>query len=575
MKKKLFSFCVLLLLASSIAQAQQSAACSNPNSQINIHGNNIRAGLLNAGDLFWDLDDAQFFPNYTPGVLNPATIYAAGLWMGGVDPAGNLKLATSTYRSNNSLDYWAGPLSDQGVTEEFTCANWDRHFQVKGADIKAFLDELPTLANNPALALAQYKGIMGWPGKGNPYFSDAWGFDLPFTLAPLAPFFDADQNGIYNPLAGDYPVVQLRNKAPFVPAEIVWCVFNDQGGGAVHSASQGSPIQAEVQLTVWAFNCADEPILNNTLFTSHKIINRAAERVDSFFVGMWVDFDLGCYLDDYMGSAPDLDAFFVYNQTQFDGGPSGNCQGVTTFDGIPPVQSVTLLSRPMDKFIYYNNAAVGTHPAGTTDPDLPIEYYNYLTGRWKDGSPLTYGGSGYQQGGAEVDFAFPDPPANPSGWTMCTANIPLGDRRVLASSKIGTLQPGAIEELVTAWTVHAGSNSPCKVGNAFDDIAFLRSEYENDFPNACSGLTSAAQEPMDAPVGVFPNPAAETVTLQYGDLPVREIRLFAADGRQVRNLQNIQPEQTVLDVARLKNGVYTVQLLSDRGSVVRKISVLK
>ena len=577
MKKKMTALCGLLLFVSGITKAQQSTTCTSPNAYTTIHGNNIRAGILNAGDLFWDLNDPQFIPNPTPNGPNPSTIFAAGLWLGGVDPAGNLKLATSTYRdaSADITDYWAGPLDDQGIIDAFVCPDWDKLFKVKGADIKAFLDDLPTLVNNPALALAAYKSIMGWPGKGNPYFLGAWGFDLPVTLAPLAPFFDTDQDGIYNPLAGDYPVVQLRNKAPFVPAEIVWCVFNDEGGGAEHSASFGATIHAEVQLTVWAFKCPNESVLNNAVFTSHKIINRAAERIDSFFVGLWVDFDLGCRTDDYMGCAPDLDAFFAYNQDAIDGTNGILCdQGVPTFADTSPVQSVTFLSRPMDKFVYYNDLSVGNWPAGTTDPDLPSEYYNYLTGRWKDGSPLTYGGDGYQES-VNTDFAFPDDPVSPNGWSMCSANLAFADRRVLASSKIGTLVPGAIEELVAAWTVHPKPNLPCGVGTTYADIAFLRSEFENNFPNACSGLISAAQEPRGMPVGIFPNPAAETVTLQYGDLPVREIRLFAADGRLVHSLQNIHSEQTVLDVASLKNGVYAVQLLTERGSVVRKISVLK
>ena len=575
----MLSFCVLLLLASGIAQAQQSAVCKKPTAYTTIHANNIKAGLLNGGDLFWDFNNAQFTPNPTPNGPNPATIYVAGLWIGGIDPSGNLKLAASTYRSGSYLDYWTGPLDENGTTDEAICTNWDKLFKVKGADIKAFLDNLPDWVNNPAAAIAAYKDIMGWPAVGNPYFADIWGFNLPATTGGLAAFYDEDNNGQYDPLAGDYPVVKLQGIPGFVPEEIVWCVFNDQGGGAIHSASGGQPLQMEVQLTVWAFKDPEKPVLNNALFTSHKIINRSVSPLDSCFIGLWVDFDLGCYADDYIGSAPNLDAFYAYNQDALDGQPGTFCDGgIPTFGDNPPVQSVTFLSGSMDKFIYYNNPSVGVpHPA-TTDPNLPADYYGYLTGYWRDGSPLTYGGSGYDPvSSVPANHAFPDLPNDPLGWNMCTANLPFGDRRALGAHKTGQMLPGQVEELVAAWTVHFDLDLPCEIGSTLDDIEEIRNLhdlYAAGFAGVASPLTSTSETP-ETEIGIFPNPAAETVTLQYGDLSVREILLFAADGRQVRSLQNIQPEQTVLDVARLKNGVYTVQLLTDRGSLVRKISVLK
>lgn len=571
--KKLLCLGFAALPLAGVTQGQRSNVCDPPTAQTTIHANNIKARLLNGGDLF---SNAQFFPNPTPNGPDPATIYAAGLWIGGIDPGGNLKLAASTYRSGTYLDYWAGPLDEDGTTDEAICTNWDKLFQVKGTDIKAFLDDLPDLANNPAAAISAYKDIMGWPAKGNPYFTDVWGFALPLTPQGLASFHDEDQDGYYNPLAGDYPVVKLYNKPEFLPAEIVWCVFNDEGGGAIHSASQGSPLQMEIQFTAWAFTSANKPVLNNTLFTSYKIINRAVERVDSCFLGLWVDFDIGCYVDDYVGCDSTLDAFYAYNQDMTDGQPGSICaQNIPTFADTSPVQSVTFLSHPMDKFVYYNNPSVNGPSPAMTDPDLPSEYYNYLTGRWKDGSPLSYGSSGYQSGGITTGYAFPSDPNESSGWSMCTANLPFFDRRVVGSTKIMTLEPGQIGELVAAWTVHPNPNLPCDLGSTFADIAFLHDEFENDFPNANSVLSSPAPSSVDALVDISPNPATERVTLQYGDLPVREIRLFAADGRLVRVLQNIQPEQIVLDVAGLGNGVYTVQLLTDRGSVARKILVLR
>lgn len=554
------------LVAGMTAFVLQAQPCVPSNSQIDLEGNTIRARILNNGRLFTDLSEGLFQPDPQPApISNPSTIFMAGLWMGGLDFAGNLKL---TYVDYGSYGYSSGPLNNDGTIETNTCFNWDRHFRVRGAQVAGFLAALPDLANNPAAALAQYPGIMGWPAIGNPYFNDIWGYDLPASAQILAPFFDKNSDGSYNPLAGDYPAVLIQNTPPFVPAEMIWSVFNDV------NSPQG--FRMEVQQTAWAFDCPDEPALNRTVFTAHKMLYKGNEQLDSTFIGLWVDFDLGCYSDDYIGCAPGLDAFYAYNQDVVDGNPGAFCdQGITTFADHPPVQSVTLLSQSIDKFISIGNVSLGNPPAGTTDPVTKAEYYNYLTGSWRDGTPLTAGGTGYNlSGGTPVDYIFPGDPGDPNDWTMCSAGISGGDRRVLASHKTGLLQPGQIEELVVAWTVHPDPDLPCGLGTTFDDISDLKNLYEDHFAGVCSAVTGIP-ELLAAEVRISPNPATGAVTIDYGDLPVQAIRLFAADGRLVRILQQVPAGRTLMETGNLPAGVYTVHLLTDRGSLSRKVSVLR
>ncbi|HND89151.1 MAG TPA: hypothetical protein PK971_12530, partial [Saprospiraceae bacterium] len=458
-----FSLCISLC-TQAVCQQPENPACTNPKSQIDLAGNNIRARLLNGGDMFSTLSKAGLAPN-SQDILSPGTIYVASLWMGGLDAGGNLRMAATGYRSSGKTDFWAGPLTTSGTTDGPVCATWDRHFNVRGVDIAQFLQNLPALAANPFLAIAEYQSIMGWPSKGNPYFLSIYGFDLPSNNSDLAPFYDSDSDGVYNPLKGDYPVVQLRGFPSFVPAEMVWWVINDEGGGAFHSSSSGQPIRMEVQTTAWAFNCPDKPVLNNTVFTSHKMLNRAPESIDSFFVGMWVDFDLGCPADDYLGCSPQRNSMFAYNIDMVDGQPGSACdQGIKTFGEKPPVQSATFLNTHMDKFLCTSNGS----PTGAGDPTQDFEFYNNLSGRWRDGSPLTYGGTGFGQGNPPVDHLFPDDPADSNGWSMCTAALPSSDRRALGTHKIGRLNPGQIEELNMAWTYHPRSSfGPCDLGPTY------------------------------------------------------------------------------------------------------------
>lgn len=65
----------------------------------------------------------------------------------------------------------------------------------------------------------------------------------------------------------------------------------------------------------------------------------------------------------------------------------------------------------MSRFVYYNNDG-----SNIGNPNNAQQYYNYLRGIWKDGSPLVYGGNGYQTSGADsCDFMFPGD-TDPNCW---------------------------------------------------------------------------------------------------------------------------------------------------------------
>jgi hypothetical protein len=559
----------LLLPLWYFPQWLQAQACANPQSQIDIQGNNLKARILNGGDLFTDFNSGQFIPNPTPGGSNPSTIFAAGLWLGGVDPAGNLQLATTTYRSNNRYDFSAGPLSPNGATNATACSNWDRHFKVTDDRIAAFLAALPLSA---AELVDQFPDIAGWPGENNPHFEDVNGFPLP-GVQPLAPFYDADNNGTYNPLGGDYPAVLIQGTPPFVPAEIVWCVFNDQKGGGPHSSSGGKAFQMEIQLTAWTFDCPDEPVLNRSLFTAHKLIHRGLEISDSTFIGIWADVDLGCSDDDYVGCNPDLNTIFAYNADPVDGQPGSICQGIPTFTGVPPVQTITYLNRPLDKFLATNSVSFGSLPPGTLGPQTPIEIFNNLSGSWRDGSPLTQGGIGYG-GTVPVDHLFPSNPSDISGWSMCTEQLSLADRRVLGSAKVGRLFPGQVEELVLAWAFHPNPDLPCGLGNTLAEVQTLHQYYQNGLENVCSTLSSPLLP--ENTFSMAPNPATNSVLIQHKHSTPQAIRLFDAQGRlALEKTSGFGDTDTTLELAGLPTGLYTLQLGARDGIATRKLIIAR
>lgn len=472
----------------SSTQVSNREDCLPSTRQIDMEINNVRARLLTGGDVWWDLQEGRYIvpkpPEGEPGV---SSIFAGGVWIGGTDPSGNLKLAGVTYRRSNSNDFYSGPLDPtDGTTDKSICENWDRFFQVSGDNIRRI-----TKLYDAAVALGQEfpadsltDDVRFWPGKGNPYFLEKFEFDLPNTGQGLGAFWDEDQDGLYDPAMGDFPIIDIRGCEPdrrkaaqeLVPDDMIFWIYNDAGG--IHSETQGAKINMEVQVQSFAYATNDE--INDMTFQRYKLINRATTDIQDCYFAMWVDPDLGCYFDDYVGCDVERSMAYVYNEDVLDGETGCTCpEGVNTYCDDVPILGVdyfrgplspkifnefgelvtpplgyageidSFLEEGMTSFGYMNNGGIGTPPDATTDPAIAQQYYNYLLGLWRDGTPVTRGASGYNVGSVDtVKYVFPDAPDNGNGWSMCTADLPFGDRRTLQATGPLLLQPGAVNELI-------------------------------------------------------------------------------------------------------------------------------
>ena len=467
--------------------------CAQATAQTDMDINNVRARLLVGGDVWWDGNDGRYIiPKVEAGQEEVSSIFAGAVWLGGVDPAGNLKVAAQQFgTSAGNSDFWPGPLNSDGLTESTTCSNWDRFFTVTGAEIDLHLAQFRTVQADMT-GNAFYDpdlipdGVKFWPGVGNEFFFERFEFDLPgIEQGALGAFWDENDDGVYNPQFGDYPIIEVRGcPEPQFPDQMQFWVYNDNGN--VHTESGADPIRMEIQVQAFAYATNDE--LNNMTFQRYKLINRAEESIDSTFFAMWVDADLGCSEDDYIGCDTSRSLMYVYNTDAVDGSAGDNCTGgVATYgDEIPylgvdyfrgplapkifgpngelqdpaPFQDPdTLIELGMTSFIYFNRASATTDPV-QEDPNTAQEYYNYLTGTWLNGTPITEGGSGLG-GTVQTNFVFPDEPNDAGGWSMCEANLPLEDRRTIQASGPFRLDPGQVNELIIGVPWVPNVSYPC------------------------------------------------------------------------------------------------------------------
>ncbi len=433
------------------------AGCSAPQLSAELTINNVRTIIFSGGDMWWDLFGGTNAWYYVPKVEDRSrgvsSNFAGNVWFGGLDVGGQLKIGAQTYRQFG-IDFWTGPLTTTDAsTNVDVCSKYDKIFKLTRVEVDNFV--LGDGVITPA--------IKDWPGNGD--------LSLNQDLS-LAPFFDKIGDGVYTPEEGDYPYYDVYNnagkdnlgvcKARVFGDETLWWVYNDNGG--VHQATGGKSIGMEVRAQAFAFKTTDE--INNMTFYNYQIINRSAFELKQTYMTVWTDADMGYYGDDYIGCDVKRGLGYIYNADNFDetvGGTNGYGQYVpalgcdffqgpiNTEDGIDNDHD-TLVDEPgeqmgMTIFNYFNNSFAGV-PIQQTDPQNATQYYQYMTGFWRDGTPFTCGGNAYG-GSIPTKYVYPAEtyttgPCGAAPWSELTAGNTPNDRRFMQSAGPFNLKPGAV-----------------------------------------------------------------------------------------------------------------------------------
>lgn len=485
--------------------AKPKANCSPATAKLTMKFNDVSALIEQGGSMFQNRA-AGVAAYEVPKGSNRYAIYAGALWMGGTDINGQLKLAALRYRQGN--DFWPGPLTvtpgsgtysplnpvGDDATRDFgeanidpdQCIAYDKFYTIRKAEVIKFniwwecnagittegCDEITAPTND------ELNRIYGWPAhgdvsRGQDYF--------------LAPFYDRDQDGNYNPDNGDHPWYDdilgrddiecgIDRRISLFGDETHWWVFNDKGN--IHTETNGDPIGMEIRAQAFSFATNDE--VNRMTFYNYELINRGTQTLYNTYFSQYLDADIGNYTDDYTGCDVSRGLGYMYNGDLFDEsdggrlgygenppaigcdffeGPYQDADGIDNpgpyFDELTQTEVVpTVVDALANNGIIYKGIGIGysdgiidnerfgmrrfTYYTSTSaypynDPGPAAEYYNFMKGQWANGSSMFFGGLGYT-GSTGVtttlsDYMFPGS-SDPLNWSTggedMTGDFPNG-----------------------------------------------------------------------------------------------------------------------------------------------------
>ncbi len=458
----------------------------------------VQARVFTNGNLFFQNDElGSDTPTYdVPKTGDVEAVYLSSLWIAGT-VGGELRASAATYAQLGSTRELApGPLDASGEPAG-SCAAFDRVWNVARADVAAYEAESRVT-----------RDLLEWPA------------DLG------APVIDGDGDpDNYSLEGGDRPEI-LGDQTLF------W-VMNDVA--APHESTGSEPIGLEVRVAAFA-KVGATPAERNATFYRVTLVYRGDEPFEDAYLGLFNDFDVGYLFDDYLGSDPDRGLAFAYNGDDFDDASGGGNYGDN-----PPAVGLDFLSTPggapFAAATYFTSGATDA----TSGPDSAEEYYDYLRGRWADGEPFVFGGTGRMGTlGATDDpypFVYPDDP--PSYWSEacidgtepgttagCSTATEPDDRRSVASAGPFTLQPGESTTFTLGMLWARGSSNLDSVDELKAASDLVQAAFD------AGTLTDATDGDLPAPTLSAPADLValpEAPTLRWGAVPGADVYTVHVD----------------------------------------------
>jgi hypothetical protein len=518
-----------------------------------INANNITASAQVHGDMWWTSPNSFKGCRYKDQKRRVITFIGA-LWLSAYDDAGQLHVAAQTYRQSGN-DYWPGPLDDAGNTNYATSEQWAHIWKVTRAEVNTYkATGFHTPANIP-------ESILTWPGKGNAFAKGNNG--APLTIdRNMAPFYDHDGDGIYEPMKGDYP--------EFKGEQALWWLINDNG--PAHTETNGRPLKVEVQCMAYAYK--RNTLIDDVVYYDYKITSRNTEPLHNMRFAIWDHINWGNYLEECIGFDSSHRMGIAYNRFSSLGGIAGNPSGSFYEPGV--TKGITLIKVPGDidgnyvqagSFIFFND-----DPSIYGAPKVDTEYNNYLRSKFRYGRHISYDpASPFSNTGVEKQYSFPDDPSGTGNWHLCYPGSPITFENYVLSTSDFELPAGSTRGVLMALVVDSVEGY-CPV-MSYEGIKRVADTAWGVYNNPPPELGTASTEKVANPIKLYPNPANETISLDWNCGIAGNYSVIIADAMGVTAAKYSCKTGKIcnLDISALANGLWFVRCASEDGITARAV----
>jgi len=560
-----------------------------------ININNLNALISPIGQHFWNFENAHF---EAPKGSGKTAVFNHSVWIGGLDSLNQLCFAGGKYAQgpNNAAagtctDFTQGPITTSAKDSNYY-EKWNRVWKITKQQIQTHISSW----NNPGYQPIDV--IKNWPANGDVAKGQS---------AQIAPFYDLNGNGIYEPLQGDYPLIRGD--------EAVFFVSNDHD--YIHTETKGEPVGVEVHGMAYEFDKPNDSILNNALFFHYDIVNRSQKKYHDAYLGLWCDFDLGWSGDDFMGTDVAHGMLYCYNDTAYDGkghpegygahppsigmkviggpllpsdgidNPSGGCDysinGLGFGDNIVDNERLGM-TNSMIRMTDYNFAGPNNFMS------IASEYYGIEKSVWLDNVHATFGSFGHPISGdtaPECHFMFPGKSdilcnwgtegkapgygynQNGKYWTDYLFNGQHGNRSGAASIGPFTMSAGETIPLDYCFLFAPGKNGDNLTSlNDLINMADLITPRQSTLITIPTTYFSVNEIPAPTKLGIRPNPARDFILVTLDEKKAQPYQIFDYSGKLLSE-GSLKPGTNTIPVNRLDAGVYLLKSGSQVGRFIK------
>lgn len=495
--------------------------------QVILDHNNVSAHISPSG---------TFFNNFNAGLAGYeipkgsgfTSIFGAQFVFGAKDVNDSIYITSGGY-PNNPTDIFSGPISGD-YTDSAYINRWkDKVWKICKGDIDQF--RLWWLCNNGQLTsgcdtvtvpnLEALNAIYDWPAHGDVSVGESYW---------LAPFYDFNSDGHYNPDDGDYPLIK--------GCCATYMIQNDAAGSHTYSNTQDS-MGIEVHTMIYQYNTADE--INDATFIDVTVYNRGLVNYYMFKMGLFVDADLGNYGDDYFGCDSSQNVMYFYNADNFD---------ENGYELNPPALGIISLEQPMSSF--QKPGIVNGTPS-----ERKQQYWNQFNGLNEDGTPYVH------PNGYPTNYVFSGDPTVPTDWTATATSFPSGDCRGLMMSPSYTLAPGqSVSNSYAIVYERSGGNHRENASALLNRIPFYLNAVQANLEDQCQDAFLGIDEAFIEENGfvLFPNPASEYLEFSApsGELN-GNLEIVDLAGNVVRKESVVHQTSVNLNIKDLHSGIYFIR----------------